>query len=528
MGPAQRERRGSDEIMKNKQEFFSTAHLTGDLRNRSVRGGANVMLSQVSTLTLRTFAAIALARMVAPEAYGLIGMVSAFTAFANLLKDLGLAQATIQRPDITHEQVSVMFWVNIALSTAIMLVVGLCAPLLVWFYKEPQLFAITWAVSGGFFLGGLSIQHHALLQRQMRFGTLAKIDIICNVLGVAVGLIMAFFSAGYWALIGMSIATLAFQAAGRWMLCPWMPSRPRRGTGVKGLIKFGAGVTGFNFMNYFSRNLDNILIGKLCGAAMLGFYAKAYSLLMLPITQIRTPMINVGMPALCALRNDPERYARYYRRIIFLLALTSMPLVAFLYVFSDNFIVLLLGARWYPSSKLFQILALAAFVQAVATAGRGLPILSMGFSKRYFQFGVVQSVVTCAGMAVGVIWGAEGVAAGYAAAFYLLLIPTTPWCLKGSPVSSKDWLTAVWKPAMASLVMVFVMLVVQKAISAGTDVCEATLIRHMMTLFFGGATGCIAFLLTMLLLPGGKKELTEAVGQLWQILPKKLQFRGRK
>jgi len=231
---------------------------------------------------------------------------------------------------------------------------------------------------------------------------------------------------------------------------------------------------------------------------------------------------------LCALRNDPERYARYYRRIIILLALTSMPFVAFLYVFSDNFIVLLLGVRWYPASKLFQILAIAAFIQTTATAGRGLPVLSMGFGKRNFLFGVIQSGVTCIGMIIGIIWGAEGVAIGYTVAFYLLLIPTIPWCLKGSPVTGKDWISAIWRPASSSLIMVLVMLIVRKGMSDGADICKSTSIQHIMGMFTGGVMGGGAFLLTMMLLPGGKRELIEAFSHLWQILPKKLQFRGRK
>lgn len=95
--------------MGEKQEFFDVGHLAGDLRGRSVRGGVNMLGSQVFSLVLRTFSAIALARLVAPEAYGLVGMVSAFTAFAHLFKDLGLAQATIQKPEINHEQVNVLF-----------------------------------------------------------------------------------------------------------------------------------------------------------------------------------------------------------------------------------------------------------------------------------------------------------------------------------------------------------------------------------------------------------------------------------
>jgi O-antigen/teichoic acid export membrane protein len=496
--------------MNGNNKWFDVSHLKTDLRGRSVRGGVSMLGSQVFSLALRTFSAIALARLVAPAAYGLVGMVSAFTAFAHLIKDIGLAQATIQRPSITHEQVSVLFWINMALSTGLMLVIGLCAPLFAWFYNEPELVKITWAASTGFFLGGLSIQHHALLQRQMRFGSLARIEICAGIGGVLVALAMAYKSGEYWALIGLNLATLAFRAIGMWCCCGWLPGRPRRGTGVRDMLKFGAGITGFNVVNYFSRNLDNILIGKVCGTETLGYYAKAYSLLMLPITQLRTPIINVGLPAICALRDDPERYKRYYRQIIFLLALISMPLVSYLYLFCDHIIVLLLGDRWYPAARLFRLLAIVAFIQSVATTGRALPIYSMGYAKRNFFFGVVQSVVTCMGMAIGIYWGAEGVAIGYAVAYYVLLMPTIPWCLKGSPVAGRDWVAAVWRPALACGVMVMAVGLGRVCLFPDINALGASFTQHAKILVYGGLAVTVIYALVMMAMPMGMRDLSEA------------------
>ena len=140
---------------------------------------------------------------------------------------------------------------------------------------------------------------------------------------------------GYWSLVLMQLTTVITSAIAVWAACGWRPGLPVRRSGVREMLAFGGHLTGFNFVNYFSRNADNILIGKFIGADALGLYAKAYGLFMMPISQIRSPLNQVAMPVLSSLQNQPERYIKYYQRLIDILASLTIPLTLYCAIEAD-------------------------------------------------------------------------------------------------------------------------------------------------------------------------------------------------
>ena len=195
---------------------------------------------------------------------------------------------------------------------------------------------VTIALSASFVIGSLATQSGALLVREMRFGrqAVATISRRAGKLDVSVALALRGFR--YWSLVwgqlggGLTTTCLMF------VLSPFRPGLPSRGTGLKEMLKFGANITAFDFVNYFHRNLDNILIGRFWGAEALGLYSRAYALLMFPITNLRGPINAVAFPAMSRLQNQPVAFRAYYLRVTSLLALLSMPLTAFLFVVQTN------------------------------------------------------------------------------------------------------------------------------------------------------------------------------------------------
>ena len=187
------------------------------------------------------------------------------------------------------------------------------------------------------------------------------------------------------------------------------------------MLGFGANVTAFSFVNYFSRNLDSILIGRFLGSESLGYYSRAYQLLMFPITAIREPVTAVAFPAMSQLRNHPEEYRQYYRDLVMLLSYMTMPIVAFLFVCSDSVIELALGEKWLPAAPIFSILAITAFIQTPYTLV-GIVQLSLGRGKRYLQLGILSTIVTSGGFCIGLKWGPIGIAMAYAVSTYILII----------------------------------------------------------------------------------------------------------
>lgn len=156
---------------------------------------------------LRVAALMVLARLLSPKDFGLVGMVTAFTGVLTLFRDFGLSAAAVQRPTVSEEQISTLFWINILFGVLLGLIMAAIAPAIAAFYHEPRLAAVTVVLATGFLFNAAGIQHSALLQRQMRFTALAVISVLSLIIGTGIAIGGAEAGYGYWALVGMSIAT---------------------------------------------------------------------------------------------------------------------------------------------------------------------------------------------------------------------------------------------------------------------------------------------------------------------------------
>jgi PST family polysaccharide transporter len=477
--------------------FFETEHLKSNLKARSVRGGAITLTSQVIKFLLETGSTIALARLLTPHDYGLIAMVTAITGFVALFKSMGLSMATIQKEELNHSQVSTLFWLNVAVSLVLVLILSTGAPIISWFYGEPRLTWITLALAGTFLFSGIGVQHGALLSRQMRFRAIALIEIVSVGIGITVGIVLAWYSAGYWALVGLSATTILCSSVLAWVFCRWRPGFPVRSAGIFPMVKFGGHITSFNVINYFARNFDNILLGKFWGAEVLGLYSKAYSIMMLPIEHIRGPLTVVAIPALSHIKSDPIRYKRYYTKLVSLLAFVSMPLVTFLFVHGDQVIYILLGSQWLGAVDIFKILCIAAFTQPEVTTA-GLVLISLGQSKRYFVVGTVNSIIAVISFVLGLPWGAMGVAVAYTIASCVTSVPVLWYCFRRSPISMADFFSAILQPVIASIIMGFVILAVRSHLTNVSDI---------VSIGCSFIIGSLIYFMALFLVPGGLQLL---------------------
>jgi len=170
-----------------------------DLKERTIRGGFAKVCAQAVTFLLRVGSLMVLARLLEPQDFGLVGMVTALTGVLNLFRDFGLSAATVQRVSVTEEQISTLFWINVLVGVILGLLAVASAPVVVVFYHEPRLLGVTVVLATGFLFNAAGIQHSAILQRHMRFTAMAMIDIIALIVSVAVGIGMAIGGYGYWA-----------------------------------------------------------------------------------------------------------------------------------------------------------------------------------------------------------------------------------------------------------------------------------------------------------------------------------------
>lgn len=481
-------------------QHFRTDHLKTDLKGRSVRGGTVTLFAQVCKFILQFGSTAILARLLTPQDYGLIGMVTAVTGFVSMFKDMGLSMVTIQKADINHQLCSTLFWVNVGFSVVTTLVTVAIAPAVANFYSEPRLTLITIVSAIGFIFGGLSVQHYALLNRQMRFTAIAIIDIIAMTIGVTTAIGLAWYGVGYWALVIMQLASAIAATIGVWLMCDWRPGLLTLPKGIGEMLAFGGNLTGFNIINYFARNLDNVLIGRFWGAGELGLYSKAYQLLLLPINQINAPIGSVALPALSRLIDSPDSYRKAYLRIVEKVALLTMPIVIFMIATSDWLVLLLLGAQWKDASRIFMLLAIAGLIQPVANS-TGWLFISQNRSQQMFQWGLIGGTISIVSFCAGLHWGAIGVATSYSLFWTYLCMPLLFWFVgRTGPVKTIDFHLVLAPFVPASLVTLLTLLIFRAYVE----------ISHP-------ALGClIAFVITMLtflsilaLIPSGRMALAD-------------------
>jgi O-antigen/teichoic acid export membrane protein len=413
-------------VVADQDHHFRTDHLQKDLAGRSTRGGAVTLSAQMMKFIVSTAATIFLARLLEPQDYGLIGMVAILTSFLSMFQYMGLSTATIKWTELDHKQVSTLFWMNVGLSALIMLLALAAAPLLAWFYKEPRLVSITAGYAVTIFLTGLTIQHEALLMRQMRFTAVAIIEITAMSIGLCAAIIAAWYGAGYWALVLNQFVLAMVTIIGLWTACKWRPGLPARGAGVSSMLSYGRNLAGFHFMTYFARNLDNALIGKVWGPYQLGIYSRAYQMLLMPMQQINAPLAAVAVPALSRLADSPERYRAAYLKILEKIAMITMPGVVYMIATSDWLVLFVLGPQWREAGRIFMLLGVAAIIQPVTRTVLWL-FTTQGRSREILRWGVMSAAIAVVSIAAGLPWGATGVAASYAVTDLCVATPLLFW-----------------------------------------------------------------------------------------------------
>jgi PST family polysaccharide transporter len=388
------------------------------LRGVVGRGAVATGLGQAVKMATQFASVVILSRLLGPEDFGIVAMCAPVLAFIALFQDFGLTQATVQTSAVTHDEVSYLFWINVAVSTALAGLLAAAGPLIAGFYGEPKVGPLTAAMGLQIIVYGLGTQHLALLTRRMEFERLAVIEVTAALVGLCVSVAWTLVDRSYWALYAGALAGAILSTSCCWAGSRWRPGLPRRATVGDDLVRFGAGITGFNLANFLSRNLDNVLIGRFWGGVQLGLYDRAYKLLLLPLSQVANPLARVMIPALARLRGEPGRYRSAYLRVMRLLLFAVLPGVAAATAMADVLVSLVLGSQWHTSAEIFMALGFAGLLQPLNNPA-GWLFISQGRSADFMRWGILVAITSVLAFVIGLPFGAWGVAVGYAASEYL-------------------------------------------------------------------------------------------------------------
>jgi len=405
-----------------RRSYFDDAAPSHDLHRRSLRGGAISMVAQGINVVVQLTSTIILARILIPEDFGLVAMVSAIVGFASIFVDLGTRDAVTQRGSVDEGEISALFWITCAVGLAFTAITVLVAPLLARFYDEPRLTLVALALSLTFALPALYFQQQALMRRAMLFRSLAIIDIGANLASTVAAIVLAYQGYGYWALVWKLVLTALFTCLGVWVGCAWWPKRPKFTGGVKEMLSFGLNITGFTITDYIAKSADRVALGYTTGPRDLGYYQNAFLVYDNALNVSSVSLHNVATATLTKLRGDVAALQRAWATALSSLIYFGAPAFAILAVVGKDFVVLLLGDKWAAAGGILSVLALRGPAHVVERTLGWLHVAA-GRPERWRRWGIVSCVVTLVALFCGLPFGALGVAVSYTIFMYVMFIP---------------------------------------------------------------------------------------------------------
>ncbi len=406
---------------------------------------------QVARQLLSVISVSILARRIPPAIYGLVGMAVLVTTLLETIRDVGTGTALIREREMPDELASTAFWLNCSTGVVVtMLVIALSWPA-AYFFRAPQLARILQFLSISFFFGALGVVPTAVLNRAMDFRKVAVAQISGAICGTASAIAIALAGGQVSALVAAALVMSFTNTVVVWILSPLRVRAVFHVADARRILSFGIHLTGSNVMNYFSRNADNVLVGRYLGSGPLGYYQMGYMFMSLPLFNFTNMLAQVTYPALSRFHADHERFRAAYLRMSSLISLVAFPAMLGLGITAQPFVRVFLGPKWMPVATLLMVFGPLGALQSLGTVN--LIFNTQGRTDLLFRWQIFASICYVGSFVVGLRWGIIGVAISYSIVWTLLMVPmfAIPFRLVG--LSLKSFAQALWPTAWYSLVM---------------------------------------------------------------------------
>ncbi len=389
-----------------------------DFRNRVVSGSIWNIGASVVRYGFDVAVNIILARLLLPEDFGVVAMATVMSGAVGALGQLGWGTALVQRKQLTEAHRSSVFWITMGLGFVLAGVTVASGPVVAWFYDEPLLTQLMPVVAIQFPLTGLAVIPQAELSRELRFGDLAKVNLIAIFVSGVAGVAAAGLGGGVWAILLRSLLIHFITAFGLVAIVRWRPRWTFRWAAIRELLSFSVNLYFNQIFVYVSRNLDTVLIGKFLGSSPLGVYSRSYTLMTLPMQTMTHAVFRVLFSAFSAIQDDSERIRRVYLQYSGALATFVVPSMMGLAAVAHPAVVAALGPEWATLAPVVQIMAPAAMWQGVAGIHRVL-YLSQGRTDLQLRYTIIGRGCVLIGIVAGLSFGINGVAAGFVAGSFI-------------------------------------------------------------------------------------------------------------
>ena len=439
------------------------------LRNKAIKGFFWSAVENWGTQATQFLTFLILARLLAPEYFGLISLANIFIHFIHALIGSGFNTAIIQRKDLEPEHLDTAFWSNLGIGILLTVIGLISADLVAQFFSQPNLTPIIQLLSFNILLSSLGGIQDTILRRDLNFQGLALRSLGANVSGSVVGITMALLGFGVWSLVCQTLIVNTIGTILLWRLCCWQPRLRFSRKHFQDLFSFGINVVGMGIVFFFSRRGDDFVIGYFLGPVALGYYTVAYKLL-LTITQVLIGTIEkVSLPTFSKLQSEPEKLREAFYTATKLVSFVALPIFFGMTTLAPEIVPALFGEQWIPSIPVMQILAFVGIIQS-ALPFSGTLITAMG--KPNWQLGILimNTSLRISAFIVAVRWGIVGVAIALVTASYITA-PVSLWIVrKLVKISVKVYLSNYVSSLLASLTMVLSLLGIKHFLDNVADV----------------------------------------------------------
>lgn len=381
------------------------------------------VINQVFTVVAGLATMAALTRLLSVSDFGVVAMVTLATGYLNILKDFGMGSALVQKKEVTDDEYCTVFWLKIILGALFTVILFIAADFIALFYRDDNVDDIARALSFTFLINSVGVVWSSQMVKKVDFRQIFWRNFVSLIVSGLAAVIAAARGLGPWALVVQSYSLIIVNNYLNYRRSKWLPRFVFKKDLLRAIFKFSLPLMADKSLNYWTRNVDNILVGRYLGTVELGFYSKAYSLMLLPVRQISGTISKVLFPSFSLIQGDIERVARVYLKISRTIAFISFPIMINLSLFAEAFISILYGNNWLAIVPYFKVLSFLGMFQAIGTLS-GNVYMSQGKTALMLKIGVWTRAVMIIGIVTGLYYGGlMGMIYGYFATSMIAFLP---------------------------------------------------------------------------------------------------------
>lgn len=383
-----------------------------DFKSTVVKGFQWSFIGQISNQVLGLLFSILLARLLVPEIFGLMAMVNVIMGFSVILLNFGFNAAIIQEDKVTNSLLSTVFWINNGIGMVLFVIFFFSAELIATFYDEPDLVFITKILSLQFVINAIGNVPRTLYSKNLSFRFLAIAEASATLVSGISAIMLAINGYGIEALLTQLLAYATVNNLLVLFSSEWRPSFIFSITELKKILSFSTYLFINQSLNYWVKNLDNLLIGKYLGSFSLGLYNKSYSFLTLPLNNITSAIGKVLFPSLSMIKDDKIKTKRVFEKTISAISLITFPMMIGLFVIADQFVLIILSERWIEAIPLIRIFCFLALSQSIGSLSGNI-YMSQNRTDLLFRVGFIRKLILIGSIILGLYWGTTGVAISF-------------------------------------------------------------------------------------------------------------------